>query len=276
MDGSIDERLLNMYFIILSDAIQSSKPESTRDAALRSLQTFSPVLALALQNPKDSKPIVPAFFILLLFLSDDSFKIRQLASEISSSVLGEYLIFTPMAASERLAQIIGDAFDPECIEQTINPLISRTNVRQTLRSASDSSDPLFAKERENIWRDEIYLWQLYLRIVSICWSRKICLELGSYNDVLEKWATEGLLAVKEAIETNEDPPLGWSHDVDVFETVMKLLLMVEIILRYGCGAGLAGPIETVKQAVAGRRSHEVWLEKMEEISSRIKPVTSRP
>lgn len=266
MDGSIDKTLLNMYFIILSDAVESSKPESTRNAALRSLQTFSPVLALALQNPEDNKPVVPALFVLLLLLSDDSFKIRQLASEISSSVLGEYLIFTPMTASERLAQTIGDTFDSEFIEQIVSRLISRTNIRQALCSAIDSTDPLFAKERENVWRDEVYLWELYFRIVSICWSRKLCLESGSGNDILRKWAAEGLLVVKEVIELNDDTPLGWSHDVDAFETVMKLFLTVEIILRYGRGAGVIDTIEAVKQKMVARSSHEVWLEKVEKIS----------
>ena len=103
------------YFDVLSISAQSSSPESTRLAALQSLQSFSPVLTDALQAPTPSGQLLRAFIILFHFLSDDDDDIRTLASEITSSVLGEYMVFTSMTASEMLAQTIADAFAPEIV-----------------------------------------------------------------------------------------------------------------------------------------------------------------
>src|SRR5271170_1686362 len=117
MNGAINQEMLTTYFNVLSAACQSSQPESTRLAALRSLQTFSPILNLALQT--SAAALIPAFFTLLLFLSDDDSAIRHVASEITSTVLGEYMIFTPMSASEKLAQSISETSNPQTLEKIV-------------------------------------------------------------------------------------------------------------------------------------------------------------
>ena len=266
MNGAIDQEMLSTYFKILSAACESSQPESTRLAALRSLQTFSPILHLALQNPEPAGRVIPAFLTLLLFLTDDGSTIRRVASEITSSVLGEYMTSTPMSASEKLAQSIGEAFNPEPLEQIVVDLILETNVRQKLRVALDPDDDLFAKERENVWRDEVHMWGLYTRILSMCWSRGMSLELEPMDWGLESWTVDGLEAVKEVIEMKEDTPLGWSHDVDLFESVVKLLMVVEIFLRYGRGGNLGNTLEPLKRAMGEKKCHGFWVEKIVELS----------
>ena len=216
-----------------------------------------------MHNPNPARQLLPAFLTLFHFLSDDDNDIRILASEITSSVLDEYMIFTPMTASEMLAQKIADAFDPETVEKSILEIICQTNVREKIQSPSEI---LFAKERENKWRDEIYQWGLYIRILSICWSRRMSLEMKSHDTVLEEWAADGLSAIKEIIEREGDTPLGWSYDVDVFETIKKVFLLVQVLLRYGRGGGkLVGILEELKSTLIKRNCHGYWIEKLGEI-----------
>src|SRR5271154_141481 len=265
MNGAIDQEMLSTYFKILSAACESSQPESTRLAALRSLQTFSPILHLALQNPETAAEVIPAFFTLLLFLTDDDSTIRHVASEITSSVLGEYMTSTPMSASEKLAESIGETFNPKPLEQIVVDVILGNNVRQKFRVALDPDDDLFAKERENVWRNEVHMWGLYTRILSMSWSRGMSLELDPMDLGLERWTVEGLEAVKEVIETKEDTPLGWSHDVDLFESVVKLFMVVEILLRYGRGRNLGNTLEPLKNAMGEKKCHGFWIEKIVEL-----------
>ena len=172
------------------------------------------------------------------------------------------MVTTPIAASEKLAQVIADTFDPIAIEKYLLSLIYNLNVRQNLQSTVDS---LFAKERENIWRDELYQWKLYIRILSTSWSRQMSMEFRSQDSQLEDWITEVLLAMKLVAESKVDTPLGWSHDVDVFETVMKIILLADVLLRYGRGGKLIGALEEVRDSMTERESHEFWVEKIERI-----------
>ena len=92
------------------------------------------------------------------------------------------------------------------------------------------------------------------------------LEIKSHDNVLEKWAIDGLSAIKEIIEKEDDTPLGWSHDVDVFETIMKVFLLVEVLLRYGRGGEkLVGVLEELKSIMIKRNCHEYLIAKIAEI-----------
>jgi hypothetical protein len=254
------------YFKVLSASCDSSQPDSTRLAALRSLQTFSPILHLALQTPNTSAAeLIPAFFTLLLFLSDDDSTIRHVASEITSSVLGEYMMFTPMSASEKLAQSIGETSNPQTLEKIVVDLVLENNIRQKLQVALHPDDDLFAKERDNIWRDEIHMWELYTRVLSMCWSRQMGLELGPVDLRLERWTVDGLEAVKGVIEMKEDILLGWNHDVDLFESVVKLFMVVEILLRYGRGGKLGNVLEQLKKGIDERKCHGFWVKNIGEL-----------
>lgn len=178
------------------------------------------------------------------------------------------MVFTPMISSEKLAQTIADTFDPEALEHNLFPIIYNVNVRKNLQSTSDActTDILFAKERENLWRDEIYQWGLYLQMISTYRSRQMSMEIKSQeNTILENWTADAGFAIKEVVEMKNDIVLGWSHDIDVFETVMKVVLLVEVLLRYGRGGIVSRVLEELKNAMTTKESHEFWIEKVEEI-----------
>ena len=91
------------------------------------------------------------------------------------------------------------------------------------------------------------------------------LEMKS-QDRVEEWVVDGLSAIKEAVDKEDDTPLGWSHDVEIFETIMKVILLVEILLRYGHGGvKLVGVLEELKSIMMKRNCHEYWIEKIGEI-----------
>ena len=267
MKDAIDQDTLATYFDILSAACKPSQPESTRLAALRSLETFSPILRLAFETPETYSEIIPAILTLLHLLSDDDSAIRNVASEITSAVLGESMTFAPISASIELAQFVGDTFHPQCLERNVAGLILENNVRHKLQTAFQSDEELFAKERDNVWRDEIHEWGLYICILSMCWSREMSLELGVLDLGLETWAVDSMGAVREVVEAKEDTPLGWSHDVELFESVVKLFMLVEIMLRYGRGKNLGTALEQLRRAIIEKKCHGFWIEKIAELGS---------
>jgi len=244
---------VKMYFDILRDASRPSNPETTRLAALRSLRTFSP----AMKSP--SYQMIPAFVTLLHFLSDDDYETRQLASEITASVLGDYMVSAPVTASERLAQVIGETFDADSLERVLCPIMC-FDVGTTLLESLNSEQVLFAKERENIWRDEICQWELYLRILSTCCSRSAEAEAMPFVE----WAKEGLSAIRAVVDKHEDTPLGWSNEVDLFEAVVKILLLCEALLNLDHGKGVLDVrLGELKGVMVERGSHEYWITKLE-------------
>ena len=236
MKDAIDQDTLSTYFDILSAACKSSQPESTRLAALRSLECFPRFYISHSKPPKPTRNL-SAILTLLHLLSDDDSVIRNVASEITSAV-GESMTFAPISASIELAQSIGDTFHPQCLERNVAGLILENNVRHKLQTALQSDEELFAKERDNVWRDEIHEWGLYICILSMCWSREMSLELEVLDLGLETWAVDSMGTVREVVEVKEDTPLWWNHDVELFESVVKLFMLVEIMLRYGRGKNL--------------------------------------
>jgi hypothetical protein len=241
------------YFEILQDASRQSNPETTRLAALRSLQTFSPTM-----KPSSPKTI-PAFLTLFEFLSDDDFEIRQRASGITAPVLGEYMVSCPAIASEQLVQMIGETLDPDAVERALVPIIC-FDVRTAVGESLNAEKVLFAKERENLWRDEVRHWELYLCILSSCWTRQTETEGTPYVG----WAEQGVSEIRRVVDGYEDGPLGWSSEIEFFEAVVKILLLCQELLKHDCGKGVLDlKLEELKSVMLEKKSHEYWIAKLE-------------
>jgi hypothetical protein len=140
------------------------------------------------------------------------------------------MISTPMGSEEKLANAIVSAFDYDTVEQIIIPIVCRINLSEILNSPLDSMDNLFAKERENVWRDEIYQLEHYLAILFKCWSK----EKGAENMLdsrLFQFALDGLNLIEQILEKNKENPSGLGWDNDVCETIMKIGLIVDLLNR---------------------------------------------
>ena len=222
----MDDKLLSKYSEVLSTSSQSRQSESTRLAALHSLSNFSPVLQLAFQSPPKQYPVLPAICALLTLLSDDDHEIRDLASKLTATILNKHMISTPMGSEENLAKAIIETFDYEYIEQNIVPIICQTNIPEALTSPFDSRDNLFAKERENVWRDEIYELELYLDILSQSCRRLHGGEELSHSRLVQ-FARDGVNLIQALPEKYKESPVGWDWDNDVCEMIMKISLILD-------------------------------------------------
>jgi hypothetical protein len=245
--------------------MQPQQPETIRLAALQSVQIFSPILTAAFEDNSSTPSIVSAAFVLLLLLSDDDHHIRHVASEIACAVLGDFMVSTPMAASDKLAQAIGETFNPQCIEMDLISLICMTNVREELKTALGTSSTLFAKERQNLWRDEVYQCELYTHILSMCWSRRMCTESASDDDALLDWVEKSISEIRDVIEFHDDVPLGWASDMDAFESATKVFIIVEALQRYGYNKRVMMLTKGLENTMSKLKGYEIWKEKMEEI-----------
>jgi hypothetical protein len=203
--------------------------------------------------------IIPAFLMLLHLVSDDDYEIRQLASEITATVLGEYMVSTPYIAAEKLAQMIGQKLDPAALEHALYPIMA-FDVQKVFVESFGSEQVLFAKERENVWRDEVWLWELYISILSSCWTRK---DKAAATAFVE-WGERGISTVREMVEQHEDAPLGWSSEVGLFEGVAKVLLLCQALLKYDYGKGVLDlGLTELRSVMICKKSHGYWSVKIE-------------
>jgi hypothetical protein len=247
-------------------ASQSSNVESTRFATMQSLARFSPIMATALREPRSFVSVLPSFFSLLLALSDDDWEIRSLASEITSQVLCEKITFTPIAASEKLAERIGEIFDPTTLEKTLIPILLEDRIVEKLQSSVQISNTLFEKERPNVYRDEIHQWGLYIGILEGCWKCRTRMNVTPLQTTLVKEVTEFVAVLDQIIRTTDDKPLGWSREVDVFESVVKLFMLIDVMLRYLPQTELRDAFERLREFMVEAHSHPFWVERVDKLN----------
>src|SRR5262249_2741231 len=138
---------------------------------------------------------------------------------------------------------------------------------EILHDAVKSSKVLFEKERVNIWRDEIHQFGLNVRILRVCWRRRLSFDAGFnlQDHLLVEWVMQGISAVKSVVSTNDDIPLGWSCDTDAFEAVMQMFMLAETILRYGRLEKMITVLRELHFIMAQKGSHGIWIEKIGEI-----------
>lgn len=232
MTQSCDEETLLKYYEVLSSFSQSQQPESTRLAALNSLSKFSPILRLAFQNPLKPLPVLPAILNLFTLLSDDDYEIRNRASQLTANILGQAMTSTPMGSEEILSKAIVRVYDNDTIEQKIIPILCQTNILHKLKSPLDRTDDLFAKERDNVWRDEIYQHEYYLRILDQCWSRKTGGEKVG-DSKLVQFGKEAVHQIQHLSEKYKEDTTGFGWNNDVCEAIMKISLIVDLLDRHG-------------------------------------------
>jgi hypothetical protein len=204
---------------------------------------------------------IPAFLMLLHLISDDDYEIRKLASEITATVLGEYMVSTPYIAAEKLVQRIGERLDPVALEHALYPIMA-FDLQKVFVDSFGSEQVLFAKERENVWRDETWLWELYISILSSGWARTDKVAVTPFVE----WGERAISAIREMVEEHEDGPLGWSREVDLFEGVVKVLLLCQALLKYGYGKGVLDlGLSELRSVMTRKNSHVYWIVKIEGI-----------
>jgi len=218
----------------MEEAIQPENVEYTRKAALRTLEIASIALKFVhdLPDAREYGEVIPAFLILLEFLSDNDSDIRQRASNIVSHITGSFLTLAPMAASEKLAECIVETFGFRLVKQYLINSLVKIDIDQTFKRCRLPSTVLFEKERQNVWKDEIFEFDLRLRMLTRCWE--IQSEYFRENsDIfaeggLRHWVNDGLRILDPQFK-EEDGMFGWSGQIDLFEFTSKVFMTMQVL-----------------------------------------------
>lgn len=100
--------------------------------------------------------------------------------------------------------------------------------RALLQELKKDDTALFAEERQNLYIDEAQeagVWQeVMLSIDRSAIDSTMLAELA-------RWAAEGLDALIEVAEEEDDGPLGWTSKPDVFTFGVRVLLAAQALLR---------------------------------------------
>lgn len=228
---------------------------------MKTLEIAAPALkyVFILPHAREYSEVVPALFFLLEFLSDDDSGIRKRASEVVCNILDSIITLNPMAASEQLSEAITRKFDPYAIKRDIINSICRMSYDQVLYSAVRPSNILFAKERSNVWRDELFEFELKIRMLERCWPAEPE-DIDKSEQELGRWIYNALSVALDVFKRN-DGAFGWSSDVDAFEVLSKIFAVREAMLRYQEDQHLEKFADVWRKAIEGKNSHPYWVEK---------------
>lgn len=107
-----------------------------------------------------------------------------------------------------------------------------SSPKALLQELKQEDTALFVEEKQNLYVDEAQeagVWQEVM--LSMARSAEDCDILQS----LKEWATQGLDALLEVTEKEEDGPLGWTSKADVFTLGVRILFAAQVVLRLSEG-----------------------------------------
>lgn len=143
------------------------------------------------------------------------------------------------------------------------------SVRKMLKEARRQDTSLFVEEKANLFVDpvqEAKNWADALeKLCSSSLESDIISEFGA-------WSVEGLTALIEIAESQEDGPLGWTSKPDVFALGMRVILMAKVRIR--CLSHQRSEDQSSdcmrllrKLFLSGKEKflHGLWLQQIEEV-----------
>ncbi|KAL8938210.1 MAG: hypothetical protein Q9216_004012 [Gyalolechia sp. 2 TL-2023] len=233
---------------------------SARQAAVDSLSQY---LHITRNQPTEKKIIPKAtklYLILYDFLLDDDEDVRNTAAAAASELLISTTskdendaemsmpLMVPAARSsllkflkchyhsaphlwtEAAQRLVAGHLSPYAPPKSTFP-----SPRALLHELKQDDTALFVEEKQNLYIDEAQeagVWQeVMLSMHRSAIDHDMLAELG-------KWSAEGLDALIEVAENEEDGPLGWTSKPDVFTFGTRVLLAAQALLRLSEGEEL--------------------------------------
>lgn len=98
-------------------------------------------------------------------------------------------------------------------------------VRDLLQKARRQNIALFVEEKQNLFVDPVIEARSWARVMLELHSTGINLEMISE---FHTWCKDGLKALIEATESQEDGPLGWTTKSEVFALGMRVILATRV------------------------------------------------
>ncbi|KAF3482664.1 uncharacterized protein GIQ15_01988 [Arthroderma uncinatum] len=227
--------------------------------------------------------LVDVLFVLYDMLNDDDVELREEATLIAAQVLADQsMVFRlPAAAAAGITDILANHFHgsvqsfEEGLKRFLGPSSRKhlfVSAAETLNKAIKESAVLFAEEKQNLYIDdvrEIKIWaehliQLNNEAIDIC----------LYNQ-FNLWVMDGLDALYEIATTQpKDSLLGWTSNVDVFVTGLRILYGAKVLLLthrdISTGVNLIALREKLQCLLASTTNSELnppWVSLLESLNS---------
>ncbi|KAL8717206.1 MAG: hypothetical protein Q9225_005526 [Loekoesia sp. 1 TL-2023] len=222
---------------------------STRQAAIDSLADYLHIKQYGPIESNTTPEMLDFFLVLHDSLLDDDEDVRSTGAAATS----EFLIFIaskdddadvaiPLmvpAARHQLLDFLKTQYhsSPNLWVKAVQRLVGADpspalhefpSPKALLQELVREDTALFVEEKQNLYIDEA-------REASVWQEVMLSMDRSTVNcDILQRlkeWATQGLYALIEVTEKEEDGPLGWTSKADVFTLGMKILLAAQVVLR---------------------------------------------
>jgi hypothetical protein len=240
---------------------QLSQDFDTRFAAAESLQSFFSVI----KDTCVTEDCLTALFALYDTLNDDDDEVRDIGSAAASSILGDFLV--PLEASSRLLQWLCRTFgDTASFRAAVaSRMTGASNVLSShqdwvpaetqLNEAVQFDDSLFVVEEKNLYIDEIRESRRWARaFASVEWSSDAD-TITRLEDWL--WRQGGTARLLQLLD-QDDGPLGWASDPEVFAVCSRIILSSVAVESKGCASpGLCDALSSIRSklgSVGGRHT----------------------
>ncbi|KAM5498418.1 hypothetical protein McanMca71_006812 [Microsporum canis] len=223
----------------LSISIHDETVFTTRFAAVTSLKSVVLGLTAAEINFSQAPILVDAIFVLYDMLNDDDVEIREAAALIASKVLAdESMVFRlPAAAATAIADFLTIHYcgSSQVFEGGLQRFLGAASQKklfvpaaEVLNKAIKESTALFAEEKQNLYIDdvrEIKTWSRHLVRLD-----NTAINVHLYQE-FHTWVIDGLDALTKIAGSHpKDSLLGWTSNVDVFVTGLRVLYGAKMLL----------------------------------------------
>lgn len=180
--------------------------------------------------------------------------VRRLTGEISLFRLGPVDVPSNLENPE-------NPFEKKCTFKNRIRLGLRP-VREMLQEARRQDTALFAEEKANLFVDPAE--------DAKNWADALAQLHPSVHDPdmvseMAAWCAEGLAALIEIVESQEDGPLGWTSKPDVFALGMRILLMAKVQLHSLPSSTCLHLLGKLFRVGKQKLLHGLWLQRIQEI-----------
>lgn len=173
-----------------------------------------------------STQTLPALLALYDSLNDDDDDIRNVGSEAASHILGDVLV--PLEAASRLLDWLVTNYAQDAAFRAIvygriigesGPGLQPRSASEQLATALKLNDSLFAVEDQNLFIDEVRETKHWAAVYASLEGN----EKEAAHAELEDWLEGGILEMQRLVQ-EEDGPLGWASQPDVYAICSRILI----------------------------------------------------
>lgn len=191
-------------------------------------------------------------------LNDDDDEVRDTGAAAAKHILGQAAV--PIEAANRLLEFFATNFKNslQFREIVVSRLVAAapeqwTSAADQIEDALQKEDALFAVEEQNLFIDEIRETK---RWVSVLESLTVDVSDSSLLK-LDDWLLEGLEALQRLCK-QDDGPLGWSSNPQVFATASSVLrCSVSLVSSHRASTQLQVKLRNLKEVLDANKDGNI-------------------